>query len=465
MTVRNDELNIDDLAGKHVHMIGIGGASMSGLAMMLKGIGCKVTGSSNLESRTLENLRKQGIPVEIGHSERNVREADLVVYTTAIPEDNPELLAARELGIPTMDRPALLALISDRYTRSVSVCGTHGKTTTTSMLTEILVACSMDPTVHIGGKLDSIGGSIRTGESDIFVTEACEYKRAFLTLNPFMEVVLNIDADHLDCYRDIDEIERTFGQFMDKVPDHGYVIGNGEDLRVTRQMGRLSCHTETFGLSESCDWHPSDYEEDEEGRGRFKVCHRGEIIGEVAMSVPGSFNSQNALAAVAAACTLGADPAVACERMSLFRGARRRFEKTGVVDGVELFHDYGHNPAEIRNAVMIAEKHCSGRLFAVVQPHTYSRVKALFDDYLTCTELADVTLVTDIYGAREADPGDIDSGMLVSGMREHGIDAFWTPSFDDAENMLRSLWKPGDMVITLGCGNIDMLNEQIEGRY
>ena len=464
MVLDKEKMNIRDLAGKRIHMIGIGGASMSGLALMLKEMGCEVTGSSNLDSKVLDTLREQGIRVYVGHSESNVEGAGLVAYTTAVPKDHVELQAARKQGIPVIDRPALLALIAEQYPRTIAVCGTHGKTTTTSMLTEILVSAGLDPAVHIGGQLDSIGGGVRAGGGDLFVTEACEFKRAFLTLHPYMAVVLNIDRDHLDCYKNLDEIESTFGAFMDKVPDSGFVVGNGEDPRVIRQLKRLPCRTETFGMTDSCDWYPADNKEDELGRGYFKVCHKGSIVGEVSMSVPGSFNVRNGLAAIAAACLLGASPEVACRAVSHFTGARRRFEKTGEVCGVELFHDYGHNPVEMRNAVSIARKRCRGRLFVVVQPHTFSRVKTLFNDYLTCTELADYTLVTDIYGAREKDPGDINSGMLVNGMREHGIEAFWTPSFDDTENKLRSMWQPGDLVITLGCGNINLLNEQIKDR-
>ena len=454
-------LKLNELSGRRIHMVGIGGVSMSGLALILKYLGFFVTGSSNQESRKVEELRQQGIHVDVGHSEKNVAEADLVVYTAAIPEDNAELKAAKDNGIPVIGRAELLAAISEKYPKSAAVCGTHGKTTTTSMLTEIMVEAGLDPTVHIGGKLDSIGGGIRLGNSGLFITEACEYKRGFLHLRPYVEVVLNIDEDHLDCYKDIDDIEDTFGKFMERVPEEGLVIGNGEDVRVVRQMKGLSCRAETFGWTEKCDWYPASYEEDEQGRGRFQVFLRGEMKGEVSMSIPGRFNAENALAAIAAADALGADPDVSCSCISRFTGARRRFELTGTVSGVELFHDYGHNPVEIRNAVSIARKRCSGRLFAVVQPHTYSRVKTLFADYLTCTEEADVTLVTDIYGAREVDPGDIDSGMLVNGMREHGVNAYWTPTFDDTEKMLRKMWKPGDLVITLGCGNIDLLNERI----
>ena len=244
----NSEIAIKDISGKRVHMIGIGGSSMSGLALMLKEMGCVVTGSSNQDSRMLDDLRKQGITVFVGHDEKNVEGADYVAYTAAIPEDNAELVEARRRNIPTIDRATLLGLISYDYPRCISVCGTHGKTTTTSILTEILIDAGLDPTIHIGGKLDSIGGSVKIGSSDIFLTEACEFKRSFLKLRPYMEIVLNIDEDHLDCYKDIDDIENVFGQFMDLVPDHGIVIGNGEDPRVVRQMERLSCRTETFGI-------------------------------------------------------------------------------------------------------------------------------------------------------------------------------------------------------------------------
>ena len=454
-------VRIQDYRGKHIHLIGIGGSSMSGLAEMLLDQGYAVSGSDRDEGYLIGDVREKGAQVYIGHRPENVRGADLVVYSAAIPSDNPERAEAEKLGIPTMERAYLLGQLMEGFDRAVGICGAHGKTTTTSMLSQMLLEHGMDPSIHIGGKLDAIGGSTRVGHSDIFVAEACEFNRSFLQLHPTVAVVLNIDADHLDCYRDIDEIEETFGTFLHLLPEDGIAVGNGDDPRVRRQMEKLACGKIYFGLQEGSDWRPAALEEDAEGYYRFDLTCRGKKITSVRMGVPGLFNVMNALAAIAAADALGLPAEKAAESLERFTGAHRRFERTDVIDGVEIFHDYGHNPAEMRNALSIARKRCKGRLWAVMQPHTFSRVRTLFRDYLTCTEEADFTLVTDICAAREKDPGDLNSGMLVEGMRENGIQAEWTPTFDDTERVLRSRWQAGDLVLTMGCGDINLLNEQI----
>lgn len=453
--------HIRDYEGKRIHMIGVGGSSMSGLAEMLVDKGYTVTGSDRSDGYLLGDVRAKGIEVFVGHRAENVHGADLIVYTAAIPADNPERIEAERLGIPSMERAYLLGQLMEGYDEAVGICGAHGKTSTTSMLSQMLVECGLDPSVHIGGKLDAIGGSTRIGKGGAFLAEACEFRRSFLQMKPTVAVVLNIDADHLDCYKDIDEIEATFGQFLHLLPENGLAIGKGTDERVARQLAAAPCRSETFGLSNACDWHPVNLTEDDEGLAAYDLYHKDAFIAHVTMGVPGEFNVENGLAALAAAHALGADMNKAAECLSRFTGAHRRFELTGVIDGVEVFHDYGHNPTEMRNAVGIARKRCKGRLFAVMQPHTFSRVKTLFDDYLTCTELADVTVVMDICAAREKDPGDINSGMLVEGMCAHGVNAVWTPSFDDTEAYLRAHWQPGDLAITMGCGDVNLLNDQI----
>ncbi len=457
------QAHIRDYRGKRVHMIGIGGSSMSGLAEMLIDQGYEVTGSDRTDGYLMDDVRAKGARVMIGHQAENVRGAALVVYTAAIPEDNPERVEAARLGIPAMERATLLGQLMEGYPQAVGICGTDGKTTTTSMLSQIALENGLDPTVHIGGKLDAVGGSVRIGHSGVFLAEACEFRRSFLKLHPTVAVVLNIKFDHPDCYADIDAVEAAFGQFLALLPEQGVAIGNGDDPRVRRLFGGLSCRTETFGLSAGCDWHPEALAEDDRGYFSFDACHGAERLGHVTMGVPGRFNVENALAALAAAHALGADVAGSIRSLCAFCGAHRRFELTGTVNGAEMFHDYGHNPGEMRNAVSIARKRCKGTLYAVMQPHTFSRVKRFFDDYLTCTGEADVTLVTDICAAREKDPGDINAGMLVDGMRAHGLNAVWTPSFDDTEAYLRAHLRPGDLAITLGCGDINLLNDRMNG--
>ncbi len=453
--------HIRDYQGKRVHMIGIGGSSMSGLAQLLQQKGYQVDGSDNLETYSTRRLRELGIPVTIGHKAENVRGADFVVYTVAILPDNPERVEVARLGLPNIERATLLGQLMEGYEQAVGVCGAHGKTSTTAMLSQVLLECGLDPSIHIGGTLDAVGGSTRIGQSGLFVAEACEFNASFLHLRPTVAVVLNIDADHLDFYKDIDDIQQTFGQFLALLPANGCAIGNGDDPRVRELLAGVPCETVTFGFGEGNDWQPADLQYDGCDRASFVPCFRGERFGRVTLKVAGFFHVLNALAALACAHHLGADMTRAARSLSDFCGAHRRFELTGVIDGVKLYHDYGHNPAEMRNILGVAVKQPHNRLWAVMQPHTYSRVKRLFDDYLTCTQVADITLVTDIYAAREKDPGDIRTEMLIEGMRAHGVNAIHTPSFDDTERYLRAHWQPGDLVLTMGCGNINQLNEQM----
>lgn len=455
-------IDIHDFAGKRVHMVGIGGSSMSGLAEMLLREGFMVTGSDNANSHAVERLRSMGIQVQVGHAAENVRGAALLIFSAAIAPENPERQEAERLGIPEMERSTLLGQLMQGHKNAVCVCGAHGKTTTSSMIAETLLECGLDPTVHIGGRLDALGGGSRIGKKDVFVAEACEFHGSFLEMRPTLAVVLNIDADHLDYYRDIDHIEQAFGQFLSLVPQHGLAVGWGEDERIMRLFSRLNCEKRTFGLEKSNDYYPGDLTYSENGCPRYEVIYRGERLCRIELKVAGSFNVLNSLAAFAAAHALGVAPEEAAASLSRFAGVHRRFEFTGLIDQVKMYHDYGHNPAEMRAALSVARQQHPHRLWAVMQPHTYSRVKGLFQDYLTCTQIADYTLVTDIYAAREKDPGDIKAEMIVEGMRAHGIDAVHTPTFDDTENYLRQHWQPGDLVLTMGCGNINLLNEQMQ---
>ena len=453
--------HIKNFPGGRIHMIGIGGSSMSGLAEMLIDQGYSVSGSDRDETYLVHFVREKNATVYIGHKAENIHGADLVVYSAAISPDNPERKEAEKLGIPCIERAVLLGQLMEGCPQSVGICGAHGKTTVTAMLSQMLVDNGMDPSVHIGGRLDAIGGSTRIGHNGIFIAEACEYNRSFLHLPPTTAVVLNIDADHLDCYHDIYEIEQTFGQYLHLLPEDGTAVGNGDDPRIMRLFSNLNRKKILFGMDRGLEWHPENLTENEHGYAVFDLIHNGRKTATVEMGVPGLFNVMNALAASATAAHLGLAPEKAAESLKSFIGAHRRFELTDTIDGVDIYHDYGHNPTEMRNALSIARKNCSGRLWAVMQPHTFSRVRTLFDQYLTCTEEADFTLVTDICAAREQDPGD----LLVDGMRRNGINAVWTPTFDDTEAYLKARWMPGDLVITMGCGDINLLNDQIHRHY
>ncbi len=454
--------HIKDFTGKLAHMIGVGGSSMSGLALMLKQQGVIVTGSDSADSYMTRLLEENGVQVTIGHFAQSVHGADLVIYSAAISCENPERAEAARLGIPQMERATLLGQLMEGYRHAINVCGTHGKTTTTSMIAEVLLDAGLDPTVHIGGQLDYIGGSTRVGGHDTFVVEACEFNASFHQFHPTIAVVTNIEEDHLDFYKDLDDICQAFGKFFSLLPEDGCCIGNGDDPEVVREMEKLACETETFGFGEGCTWRPLNLVYDDRGCASFDAAKDGVVQAHVVLHVPGEFNVMHALSTIAACVKVGADANVVAESLSRFTAPHRRFEHTGTVCGVELYTDYGHNPAEMHSALENASKQPHKRLFAVVQPHTYSRVKTLFDGYIHCCDLADEILITDIFAAREKDPGDIHSTMLVDAIAKTGKSVHYTPTFDDCEKFLRTNWQPGDLVITMSCGNIHLLNAQIQ---
>ncbi|MDO4546541.1 MAG: UDP-N-acetylmuramate--L-alanine ligase [Clostridia bacterium] len=454
--------HIRDYAGGKVAFIGIGGCSMSGLATLMKALGYTVKGSDRDASHKTDALEASGIPVKIGHEAENVHGVDFVVYTAAISPDNIERLEAERLGIPQIERAELIGQLMEGYGQAIGISGTHGKTTTTAMMSQVFVDCQTDPTVHIGGELDSLGGSTLLGKKDVIITEACEFAGSFLKFKPTIAVILNIDEDHLDYYKDIDDIERAFADFAAITPEQsGWCVGWGDDMRVRRVLENSNRHTRTYGLNPYNEIRAEDISYDELGKAHFRATLYGHQLCEVQLAVAGEHNLLDALAVIAVASICELPMSRVAESLERFTGAHRRFDLTSVTDAVRIYQDYGHNPTEIKNALKIAKLQPHGTLWAVWQPHTYSRTKKLFNQFLDTFHDADKLLITDICAAREADPGDISSKMLIAPLRERGCDAVLTPGFDDAEKYLRAHWKPGDLVITLGCGNIDLLNEQI----
>lgn len=454
-------LHIHQYAGKRLHMIGIGGSSMSGLAGLLQKAGYRITGSDNYASASVHSLRENGIPVHIGHIAANVHGTDLIIYSAAISDDNPERMEANRLHIPQMERSTLLGQLMQGYAQAVCVSGTHGKTTTTAMIAQALLHAGIDPTVHMGGYFDAIGGSTRVGGKDVFVAEACEFHVSFLEMQPTIAVVLNIEADHLDYFHNIENIVAAFKKFVDLVPQNGFLVGNGDDTRVAALLQSATCQTLSYGVGSHNRLRPIHLSYNELGHASFDAVLDDTILAHVSLQVGGDFNMLNALVAIACAHILQADMERVAQALHAFTGVHRRFEHTGTIAGVKLYHDYGHNPTEMRGALSVAKKQPHHKLWAVVQPHTYSRLKLLFDDYINCCEDADEILITDIYAAREKDPGDIHSLMLVDAIAKTKQHVHYTPTFNDTENFLRAHWQPGDLVITMGCGNINELNEQI----
>ena len=453
--------NIFDHKGGRAHFIGIGGSSMSGLAGYLQELGYTVTGSDRTASHKTEHLQERGIRVSIGQRAENVHGADVIVYSAAISQENPERAEAERLGIPQIERCDLIGQLMEGYPFAIGVSGTHGKTTTTSMLAQAFMQAGADPTIHIGGELDFIGGSTRVGGDHDFICEACEYNASFLHFKPTVAIILNIDEDHLDFYKDIDDIEAAFVKYAAIVPRDGWVIAWGDDVRARRVCLNADCNHVTYGLGEGCMLRPENLVYDEQGRASFTAVLDGVPLGDFHLNVSSEANMLDALAVICAAHIRGLDMAKVAEALANFIGAHRRFELTSVTDGVKCYTDYGHNPAEIKNALKIASMQPHQTLWSVWQPHTYSRTKTLFDQFVETFDLADRLLITDIMGAREVDPGDIKSEMLLEPLRARGVDALVTHTFDGTEAFLREHWQPGDIMISHGCGDIDLLNEQI----
>jgi UDP-N-acetylmuramate--alanine ligase len=443
---------------KKVHFIGIGGISMSGLAEILVNYGYTVSGSDRAESNLTQKLQKLGVKITIGQLASNIDNQDLVVYTAAISEDNPELLRAKELKIPVMDRAEFLGHIMKAFKKSIAVSGTHGKTTTTSMLSLILLNAMLDPTIMVGGELDAIGGNVKTGKSEYLVAEACEYKGSFLKFFPYIGIILNIDADHLDYYRDIDEIQDTFGKFADLLPENGLLIGWSEDSRITQIMKNVNCNKITYGIN-SGDFLTKDLTFNLKGCASFEVVHKGELLGKLELAVPGEHNALNALAAVACAHFLEVPFETIAESLYNFVGTHRRFEKKGEVKGITVIDDYAHHPVEIMATLKAAKNYPHRKIYCIFQPHTYTRTLTLFNEFANAFINSDKLIILDIYAAREKDTGVINSQMLCAEIIKNGVDAEYIKSFDDAINHLKTQMQSGDILITMGAGDVFRVGE------
>lgn len=453
--------NIRDYHGKRVHFIGIGGSSMSGLAGLLQDEGYIVSGSDKTRSHKTDHLAEKGIQIVIGHHAESVHGVDVIVYSAAISPENPERAEAFRLNIPQIERCDLIGQLMEGSSFAVGVSGTHGKTTTTSMLAQAFLSAGADPSIHIGGELDFIGGSTRRGDGRDFIVEACEFNRSFLHFKPTIAIITNIDEDHLDCFGDIEHIEAAFRQYVELLPENGWCVAWGDDERARRVCLDSHCNALTYGIGEHNDLRAVNLTYDELGRADFDAVLHGEVLGHFHIGVSSEPNMLDALAVIGVCHIRGLDQAKVSEALRNFVGAHRRFELTSTTDGVKCYTDYGHNPAEIKNALQIASLQPHKTLWSVFQPHTYSRTKTLFDQFLETFDLADHVLVTDICAAREVDPGDINSEMLIAPLRARGVDAILTPTFDDAEAYLRAHWQSGDLMVSHGCGDIDLLNEQI----
>lgn len=445
---------------KNVHFIGIGGISMSGLAEILLSKGYTVTGSDWNSSAITKKLETLGIKVYIGHSEENIFGADMIIYTAAVKEDNPELTAARIKGLPVMDRASLLGLIMKAYAGSIAVSGTHGKTTTSSMVSMIMLEAGLDPTIQIGGVLEAIGGTTKLGKSSYFIAEACEYCGSFLKFFPKVAVILNVDFDHADYFRDINHVIDTFIEFASHVPREGYLVANADDKNLVPVLSSVKCNRSTFGFNpERADWSAADISYDDMACATYTLVHKGNPMGTIELKVPGIHNVGNSLAAVAACTIMGADMEAVKRAFLKFTGTHRRFELKGIVNDIKVIDDYAHHPSEVV-ATLKAAKNCGhSRTWCVFQPHTYTRTKSFMDDFANAFSDVDRVILADIYAAREIDRGEVNSSMLADRINSIENKALYIKGFDSIVEYLKNNVKPGELILTMGAGDIYKVGE------
>lgn len=445
----------------HVHFIGIGGISMSGLAQILLHNNIKVSGSDVSASNLTQLLEDNGAKITIGQSENNIENPDLVVYTAAISEDNPELICARQKGIRTIERAVFVGEIMKSYKTSVAVAGTHGKTTTTSMLSHIFISADTDPTIMVGGELNAIGGNLRCGKNDYMILEACEYHRSFLEFFPTVGIILNVEEDHLDYFKDLDDIIEAFSDFGALLPENGALIVNKENENTIKASKKATCKVISVGYNDA-DYNAVNISYDKDGRATYEIISQGERIATIHLGVGGEHNVLNSLAAFATGDFLGLEREDIIDGIESYTGVKRRFEYKGEVNGFKVIDDYAHHPTEIRATLTTAKEMEHDRVWCIFQPHTYTRTKTLFDDFRDVLTLADITIVADIYAAREKDTGLVSSKELAQATEG----AIYLDSFDKIEEYVLSNAREGDVVITMGAGNIYKVGENLlkEGR-
>ena len=444
------DLNIQDYIrpGKHAHLVGVGGVSMSPLAEVLHGAGVHVTGSDMNDSAAVAHLRALGIPVTIGHLPRSVEGAGCVIRTAAVHDDNPEIAAALAAGIPVFERAQAWGALMTHYKNALCVAGTHGKTTTTSMCTHIFLAAQRDPSVMIGGVLPALGAGHRVGKGDTIILESCEYCNSFLSFFPTVAVILNVDADHLDFFKDLEDIKHSFRRFAQLVPDNGFVVVDLDDANAMDAVRGIDRKVITFGLEQG-DVHAVNLTWTN-GYGTFDVMAHGEKYAHVELSVPGVHNVRNALAASTAALCLNI-PASAVEGgLKAFHGAGRRFEKKGTYNGADVYDDYAHHPDELHALLTTVKSLGYQRIICAFQPHTYTRTAALFDHFVEELKLPDVTILMEIFAARERNTLEISSNDLAQKIPG----AIYCATLEEVTAKLAQLAQPGDLILTVGAGDI-----------
>lgn len=444
-------------AGKKGHLIGIGGVSMSPLAEVLHEAGLVITGSDLCESNNVEHLRSIGIPVEIGQSTDNIPEdTEFVVRTAAAKDTNPEVVEAHRRGLPVFERAQAWGAIMRDYRHSLCISGTHGKTTTTSMCTHILIAANRDPTVMIGGTLPLIHAAHRVGAGDTIVMESCEYHNSFLEFSPTVAVILNIEKDHMDFFKNLDDIKSSFRKFASLVPPDGFIISNAEDANAMDALRPLDRDIFTFGMHKGADVYPENIVR-KGAQTEFDLMYCDEVFTHIDLRVPGDHNIKNALAASAAAICLGCPPSAIRYGLAGFAGANRRFEFKGKYNGADVYDDYAHHPSELKVVLDAVEPLGYRRVIVVFQPHTYSRTKEFFHEFVEQLRRPDFCYLAEIYAARETNTIGISSGDLA---KEIPNGVFFKDN-SELEKTLRAVASPGDIILTIGAGDVYKIGEDL----
>ena len=454
--------NINFNQPQHVHFIGIGGISMSGLAEILLKENFTVSGSDTKPSALTEHLVSLGATVFYPQKASNVIAGiDVVVYTAAIHEDNEEFAEVKRQGIPMLTRAQFLGQLMKNYNTPIAVSGTHGKTTTTSMLSHILLQADEDPTISVGGILKAIGGNIRVGHSDVFLTEACEYTNSFLDFFPKISIILNVEEDHMDFFKDIDDIRSSFHRFAKLLPRDGALILNKNIEKHETITKGLNCKIVTYSESQDADYSAANITFDELGNASFDLIKYGVSFGRITLSVAGNHNVSNALSVIVAADLLGISSEDIQKGLLSFTGTDRRFQYKGERNGVTIIDDYAHHPTEIRATLSSAQNYPHREIWCVFQPHTYTRTKAFFHEFAEALSLADHVVLADIYAARETDTLGMSSEALAEEIKSLGTDAYYLSSFEAIENFVLEKCIHGDVLITMGAGDVVNIGDSL----
>ena len=452
------------LPGKRAHLVGIGGVSMCPLAEVLAGKGILVQGSDMTESNAVKNLRAKGISVSIGHNAENLGDCDFVIRTAAVHDSNPEIAGAVARGIPVYERAQAWGALMRKYPNALCVSGTHGKTTTTSMCTHIFMAAEQDPTVMIGGTLPLLHSGYRVGHGDTIILESCEYCNSFLSFYPTVAVILNVEADHLDFFKDLADIRNSFHRFAKLLPKDGTLVINDNIPDLEEITADLDCRVIRYGNDSSLDYSATNILHDKKGEASFDLIKSGEFIDRISLSVNGDHNVSNALSAIAVADLLGVPFSKIKEGLKSFHGTDRRFEYKGEVNGFTIIDDYAHHPTEINATLTAAKEYPHKEVWCIFQPHTYTRTKALFPEFVDALTHADHVILADIYAARETDTLGMSSEMIAEELKKKGCDAYYFPSFKEIESFCLDRCQKGDVLITMGAGNVVNIGENLLNR-